>query len=82
MHALLAVQVRAFLDVAAGDRFVALYCLADGTGMRQSELLGLTWSDVDLDREALAVRQQLSRVRGVGFTFSEPKTEKGHWRAF
>jgi integrase len=76
MAALTAEQVRAFLDVAANDRFFALYCLAVGTGMRQAEMLGLTWSAVDLDRGVLAVQQQLVRVRGVGLTFSEPKTSK------
>jgi integrase len=33
------------------------------SGMRLSELLGLTWGDVDLDQELLHVRFQLSRGR-------------------
>jgi integrase len=33
------------------------------SGMRLSELLGLTWADVDLDQELLHVRYQLSRGR-------------------
>ena len=70
-------QVRRFLIAAAEDRFYALYCLAVTTGMRQSELLGLAWVDVDLDRASLAVRQQLVRVQGEGFRLAEPKTGKG-----
>ena len=34
------------------------------TGMRISELLGLTWNDVDLVRGRVCVRAQLSRARG------------------
>jgi len=45
--------------------------------MRQSELLGLKWSDVDFDRATVRVRQQLTWTPKVGFKLSEPKTAKG-----
>jgi integrase len=51
--------------------------LAVTTGMRQSELLGLTWSDVDLDAGTVHVRRQLIWTPGRGPSFSEPKTAKG-----
>jgi integrase len=41
-------QVRIFLSSAKGDRLEALYLLAIHTGLRQGELLGLKWSDIDL----------------------------------
>jgi integrase len=40
-------EVRAFLDVAAGDRLHAVWRLLLATGMRRGELLGLQWPDVD-----------------------------------
>ncbi len=49
-------QARTFLEVARGDRLEALYVLAIHTGMRQGELLGLKWDDVDLDAGVLRVR--------------------------
>jgi integrase len=39
--------------VVAGDRLEALYVLAVYAGMRQGEILGLTWADVDLDEGVL-----------------------------
>jgi integrase len=41
-------QVKALLEAASGDRLEALYVLAIHNGMREGELLGLMWEDVDL----------------------------------
>jgi integrase len=68
-------QARALLETAEGDRLEALYVLALSTGMRQGELLGLRWRNVDLDGGSLQVRATLQRTRD-GFTFSEPKTAR------
>lgn len=70
-------QVGEFLRAARDDRFFALYVLAIATGMRQSELLGLTWRDVNEADALVYVRQQLIYTPGAGFSFSEPKTAKG-----
>ena len=43
-------QAQTLLETTREDRFAALYVLALTTGMRQGELLGLRWQDVDLDR--------------------------------
>jgi len=48
-----------FLDAAQNDRYYPLYVLAATTGMRQGEMLGLQWDDVDLDRRRIAVVQSL-----------------------
>ena len=42
-------EVRAFLQAARGERNHALYVVAVHTGLRQGELLGLKWTDIDLD---------------------------------
>lgn len=70
---LTAEQARALIAATAGDRHEALYVVAITTGMRQGELLGLRWQDVDLDAGRLTVRHTLR----VGMReLSEPKTER------
>jgi integrase len=51
----------AILRAARGDRLYAMVLLAHATGMRQSELLGLCWVEVDLDGGWLDLRKQLGR---------------------
>jgi integrase len=49
----------AFLEAARNDCYYPLYVLAATTGMRQGELLGLHWPEVDLDRHRIALVQSL-----------------------
>jgi integrase len=74
MHALTAAQAQRLMDAVVGDRLEAPYALAITTGMRQGELLGLRWSDVDLQGGWLQVRQVLQYQAGTGYVFVEPKT--------
>jgi integrase len=67
------------LRAAVGVRLEALYVLALTTGMRQGELLGLRWRDVDLEAEVLSVRVTLQKVAGR-YTLAEPKTTRGRRR--
>lgn len=67
-------EVEVLWEAAKGDRFEALYVLAPTTGMRRGELLGLKWTDVDLERGVLAVRRALAPD---GKTFTLPKNGKG-----
>ncbi|HVM30739.1 MAG TPA: site-specific integrase [Candidatus Limnocylindrales bacterium] len=57
-------EARALLASTAGDRLGPLWRLALDTGLRQSELLGLAWDDVDLDAGTLTVSSQLQRIAG------------------
>lgn len=54
-------EARRLLEVTRKDRLHALWRLALVTGLRQGELLGLTWEDVDDGR--LTIRAQLQRLR-------------------
>jgi integrase len=47
------------LAAASGSRFEALYVVAIHTGLRRGELLGLKWTDADLDAGTLTVRRSL-----------------------
>jgi integrase len=69
-------QARAFLEAARGDRFEAAYVLALHCGLREGEMLGLKWTDVDLEAGTLQVRRTLSEAR-TGYRFEPPKNGKG-----
>jgi integrase len=56
------------------DRLEALYVMAITTGLRQGELLGLKWDDVDLEAGTLQVRRTLTTAKG-GPVLSAPKTK-------
>jgi integrase len=45
--------------------------------MRRGELLGLRWSDVDLDRAVLRVERSMEETIKGGLRFKEPKTRHG-----
>lgn len=69
-------ELRKFLKSVRSHRLHALWVLLATTGMRRGEALGLQWSDVDLDKGQLAVRQTLVAA-GADVYFSEPKTARG-----
>jgi len=70
-------QARTFIEAIRGDRFEALYLVALGAGLRQGEILGLSWADVDLEAGTLTVRQALQRVGGK-LVLVEPKSVTSH----
>ena len=68
-------EARAFIQAIQGERLEALYMLAIATGLRQAEVLGLSWSDLDPDTGQLTIRTTLQRINGE-FQFLEPKTAR------
>lgn len=68
-------QCRDFLSHVAADRDVALWQLLLLTGLRRGEVLGLRWSDVLWQEQALRVAQQLTEV-GSRIRISSPKTRR------
>lgn len=69
-------DMRAVLAACTDHRLEAAFVLALTTGMRRGEVLGLQWSDLDLDAGALRVRRTLHRVGGK-LHAGEPKSAKG-----
>lgn len=57
------------------DYLYAAYVLILVLGLRKGEVLGLTWSDVDLDTGELHIRHQLQRVRRRLLHTDTAKTE-------
>jgi integrase len=72
-------QARRFLEACQGERLEALFVLAVHTGMRQGELLGLHWEDVDLQVGALRVRRALAQTND-GPALAAPKSAKSRRR--
>lgn len=56
---------------------MAIY-LALNTGMRQSEVLGLTWDNVDFQKNLIAVQRTLVRNMRSEYVFGEPKSESSY----
>jgi integrase len=70
---LTAEQARAFIAFTADDRLGPLFHVAIASGLRQGELFGLRWQDVDVTAGTLYVRHALQRINGT-LTLVEPKT--------
>lgn len=71
-------QVAAFLQAIQQHPHEILYRVALFTGLREGEVLGLTWDCLDFDRGTLLVKQQLRREQKKGgqYYFSPPKNNK------
>ncbi len=68
-------QVAALLAAAKDTKMEQFITVALFTGLRISELLGLTWDAVDFTRGTLTVNKQLAR-RKAGSIFQSPKSGK------
>lgn len=66
-------EVQQLLAAVQGDRLEAFVWLAVTTGLREGELIGLYWADLDLDAGVLRVQRQYTRDEGI----TPPKSERG-----
>lgn len=60
------------ITAQASSSYPAIY-MAVSTGLRQAELLGLRWRDIDIGSRSISVNRSLYKRRGV-CQFIEPKT--------
>lgn len=70
MNILEPVAIRALLDAASTDKDKILFMTAILTGMREGELLGLKWDDIDWGNCQIQVRRTYNHGQ-----FYEPKTK-------
>lgn len=70
-------QVLQLLQAAEGTRMRVLFRIAVTTGLRQGEILGLKWSDLDWQTGRLQIQRQVQRRKGEGLVFCEPKSASG-----
>jgi integrase len=58
-------EARAILDAVDAHRLAAVYHLALSHGLRQGELFGLQWQDVDWKNSTIRVERQAAELSGV-----------------
>ncbi|QBR94520.1 site-specific integrase [Nocardioides euryhalodurans] len=68
-------QVSSFLGAVAETRWAPLWELAAGTGMRRGELMGLRWTDIDLDEAIVAVDRSTTQI-GKDRVTTSPKNHE------
>ena len=73
MRTLTEEEVSVFLEAASSSPYYPVYYAAVSTGLRQAELCGLRWRDLDLDSGSLSVNQVLYKRKGVS-ELRPPKT--------
>ena len=66
--------VRRLLDGTAHAELGPLYAMAASTGLRQGELLGLSWEAIDFAAGTLTVAQSLTRSLDGGWQLKQPKS--------
>ena len=78
IHVLDEQQLLTFFEAIEGHPFQYLYMTDLFTGMRQSELLGLQWPDIDFDAKTITVKRQLQYLGSQhgGYQYSTPKNNK------
>lgn len=74
-------QERAFLEFVKQDKhfrryYEGIYILFK-TGLRISEFVGLTISDIDLEKGVINVNHQLQRKRNMEYIIEDTKTDSG-----
>ena len=66
-----------FLKAIQGHRYEDIYLVTLFTGMREGEVLGLSWRNVDLVLGSIVIAQQLQYKRGSGeYIIASPKNGK------
>lgn len=73
-------DISRFLAAIKGDRFERLFIFALFSGMRQSEIIGLRWEDVDLDAGLINVCRQIQKSRTTGDYYFIDETKNGKAR--
>jgi len=72
-------EVEVLSETAKDNYYYPVIYTAVSTGLRQAELLGLRWRDIDLDMASISVSQVLYKRRGI-CEFKEPKTSHSRRR--
>ncbi len=76
MKALNAVEVQKLLEASNQSPYRHIFYLAIYSGLRLGELLGLRWSDLDIENRALSINRAIARIAGKGLVVTEPKTAR------
>lgn len=70
-------EVKRFIEAVQNHRYRILYLITLFTGLREGEILGLSWDCVDWDNHILTIRQQLQKNREKKeYCIETPKNSK------
>lgn len=71
-------EIAAFLEAISGNEFENLFYVALFTGMRESEIIGLSWDCIDFEKGTVHLYRQFKRARGGDncYTFSSLKNKQ------
>ena len=69
-----------FLDAIQGHQYETVFLVTLFTGMRQGEVLGLTWDCVDLDRGTITINKQIQKATGGGSVYNLVPTKNSKGR--
>lgn len=73
-------EMVSFLDAIKGSEYEPVYTVTLFTGMREGEVLGLTWDCIDFKAGTITIKQQLQKVRGTGGEYTLASTKNGKTR--
>ena len=71
-------QINAFLEAIKGSEYEDIFKVDLFTGMRQGEIMGLTWDRVDFIAGTILIDRQMihERIKGGLYKFASTKTDK------
>lgn len=58
-------EIKKFLMAIETDKFSDIFFVTLFTGMRQREVLGLMWKDIDFEQGKIVIRQQLQKEKRI-----------------
>jgi integrase len=70
-------EVQLILDTVKDTPYYVIFFTKAYTGVRRSELCGLRWCDIDLEKSTISVVQTLHQLRGGEYIFRETKSKCG-----
>ena len=73
-------DIAVFLKAIQGDPYEHLFLVTLFTGLRQGEILGLTWDCVDFKRHTLYINKQLQKTNKVGGEYALVPTKNSRSR--
>lgn len=73
-------EVAEFLKRIEGNRYELIYRVTLFTGMREGEVLGLTWDCIDYEKNTIAITQQLQKTKKVGGKYALVPTKNSRNR--
>ena len=69
-----------FLEAIKGHQYETVFLVTLFTGMRQGEVLGLTWDCVDLDHGTITINKQIQKETGGGSNYNLVPTKNSKGR--